>query len=72
MFGALVSMSFILNACSETPEEKVRREVREGCENVRKLAPPTADQAQILKMIESCVEKETPRKLQQLNNTQSN
>lgn len=62
----LVSGVFI-SACSETPEEKVRREVRESCENVKKLAPPRADPAQLQKMIEQCVEKETSRKLQQLN-----
>lgn len=72
LLSALLAFGFIISGCNETPEEKVKREVREGCENVRKLAPPTADQAQVQKMIDSCVESETQRKLQQLKNTQGN
>ena len=67
ILSTLFVSGFLITACSETPEEKVRREVRESCENVKKLAPPRADPAQLQKMIEQCVEKETSRKLQQLN-----
>lgn len=72
ILSGLFVLGFILSACSETPEEKARNEAKEHCDEARKLAPPTVPQAQLQQLINQCIERETQKKLQQLNNTQGN
>lgn len=41
IIGTLFVSGFLISGCSETPQEKVRREVKEKCEAfVRSAAPP--------------------------------
>lgn len=67
ILSAVLVSGFVVSACSETPEEKVRREVREDCEKAKFLAPPDFPKIELEKMIAECVEGETQRKLEELN-----
>ncbi|MBL8687171.1 MAG: hypothetical protein JNK86_06890 [Alphaproteobacteria bacterium] len=73
ILGTLFVSGFVVSGCSETPEEKVRREVKEKCEAfVRSAAPPTEREENLQRIINECTEHDTRIGLERLNQSQSN